>query len=935
MIRKFTFLAAALIGLNAFAANISPEVRTGTLPNGLTYYIQKNDTPEHSADFFLAQKVGSVNEEEDQRGLAHFLEHMCFNGTEHFPGNSLITYLESIGVKFGAHLNAYTSTDETVYNICKAPTVRQGSVDSCLMILSDWCAGILLKKEDIDNERGIIVNEWRQRNSPSNRMLEKASPRLYGGSLYGERLPIGLMSVVENFPPETLRRYYNKWYIPANQAVIVVGDIDPDHVEAEIKSQFSKLPAKRGSKSRKAELPEVPVENKVLAVCASDPEQGQESMQLYFRMPALDEAADEKRAIVADMVSGILAERFDGIEASDDCPHISLALGPSKYLLSRGEKSFTMRGPVKPGKSEKAVETWIGEIARAKQHGFSEEEIAKAREDARASIARRSKAHDKPNNTYLARLCVRHFLDGGKKEADSVTAARANAIIDGVTNKDLTDYLQSFDLNAGRGAVIIHYGPETAEGTSALEKQLAAALLRAGKAEYGEYRPIESAEKLMEVEPVPGYIVSKDSLERFDAVTYTLSNGIRVIAKRTDFKPDQIYIRAYSPGGLSLAYTPENVSTLRTINELMAEMPVGDHSAAQVRRMLGNKNLKVSVSVSTNEEGFEASTDSASLRDAFRMMHLRTTVFRPDTTAFRAFMAERESRVAQRHPNPTQAMGDSIHYIIYNRHPLAAHLGKGDIEHIDLDTALDVYRDRFSDMGDFTMMIIGDFNTDSIESCLKDYVASLPSNGRKEEAKPIGYHFCHNDIDINFSRAMQNPQGIVYSLYTGPAEYTLDNMLNANVFGQLLRTVLLRELREERALTYSVKAHCSINPGVDPADGPQLMMPTYLKVSPGHETECASAVNAAVESLCSPEAKEYEELGGIKEYLARNYVEASRDNAYWLRILKAWLRDGVDIHTDYGKAVESLTPESVAGFGKKNLEKAHKASLIMTATQAE
>lgn len=246
-LRFSAILAVAALAFGARGAIIDTDVRTGTLPNGFTYYLQHNDNPAGTADFFFAQRVGSVNEDEDQRGLAHFLEHMCFNGSAHFPGNSLITYLESIGVKFGAHLNAYTSTDETVYNICKVPVARPSTVDSCLLILRDWSCALSLDSAGIDAERGIIVNEWRQRNTASNRMLERAFPRLYPGSAYGERLPIGRMEVVENFPAATLRRFYDKWYIPANQAVIVVGDIDLDAVEAAVRSTFGSVPERRSA----------------------------------------------------------------------------------------------------------------------------------------------------------------------------------------------------------------------------------------------------------------------------------------------------------------------------------------------------------------------------------------------------------------------------------------------------------------------------------------------------------------------------------------------------------------------------------------------------------------------------------------------------------------------------------------------------------------
>ncbi len=924
-------VAASFCG-SAPAATIDPAVRTGKLENGLTYYLMQNDKPGGTADFFLAQKVGSVNEEENQRGLAHFLEHMCFNGTEHFPGNSLIGYLESIGVKFGAHLNAYTSTDETVYNICKVPTARESAVDSCLLILRDWCCAISLNPADIDSERGVIVNEWRQRNSASNRMLEKAFPRLYPDNAYGERLPIGLMSVVENFKPATLRKFYNKWYIPANQAVVVVGDIDLDRTEQVIKGMFSEMPAARDKTSSIAELPEVELSDSLLCVVESDPEQGAEMMQLYFRLPPVpDNLADEaRRKAVSDMAADILATRFEELEASADCPHTSLGVGEVKYLMSRGEQALTFRGALKPGKAEEALAAWYGELRRAIEHGFQPEEVDKARTSLEASLAEKAKHQESPANTYLARLCVRHFLDGGEKidynaYLDMIRKAAAE-----VRSEDIVNYLLEAAGSAPKGAVVLLYRPAK-DSDKELESHLREVFAEVSGKSFEPYKPAVYADELMTALPATGSIVAVDSTAAFGARRYTLSNGIKVIALHTDYKPGQVYVRAYSPGGLAASYNEADVPTLRVLNELMAEMKYGGHSASDIRHILTGASVKASVNISTNEESLEAATTSDDLAKAFQLLYLRATSAQPDSVAFANFMATQHNTAATRKVNPVQAMGDSIHFTIYNRHPLAGRQQLADIDKVNLDTAMKMYADRFADMGDFTFMVVGDYNEAELENYLCQYVATLPAAGRVDKVEEIGYVYTPYDFDIRFTRKMENPQAIVYSFISGPAEYTLDDLLCATAFGQLLRTSLLADLRESRGWTYSIRTHCAINPGVSPATGAQVMMPTYIKVTPGKEHEVLDIVLATIEGMTEPGAIADEEVGGLKEFLIKNHAEAVRDNAYWLKVIKALERDGLDLETGYDEAVSRLSAQSIADFAKRVILPAHKASIVMSA----
>ncbi|MDE6121449.1 MAG: insulinase family protein, partial [Muribaculaceae bacterium] len=606
----------------------------------------------------------------DQRGLAHFLEHMCFNGTEHFPGNSLISYLESIGVKFGAHLNAYTSTDETVYNISKAPTARWSAVDSCLLILRDWSCALTLNDADIDSERGIIVNEWRQRRTASNRMLEKAMPRLYDGDIYGNRMPIGLMSVVENFKPQTLRDFYDRWYIPANQAIIVTGDFDIKKMEKSLRRIFSDIPASRSPISEKIGLHTVPMAPALTTVVESDAEQGVEMMQIYFRIAPEDAAATPAHDAIAEMAGTMLANRFDALEASSDCPHTSLGIGEVRFLMSRGEKAITLRGTLKPGKAEEALEAWYAEVLRAIRHGFSDQEIIEARQALMATLDERQRADAHSSNTRLAKKIVRHFLDGGRKVNGSEYRDQIRKAAGRVTSDDVVAYLGKAVRPSGKGAVILHYRPDSGQNDdAALQKRLADVFAATSARPLAPYVPLSSAGSILAAEPDPGHITGRDSLPVFGAMVYKLSNGISVIAKKTEFKPDQIYVRGYSPGGLSQVYDPADVPTLRAVNDLMNSMNYSGRTQADLRRILGTTNIKVSQSVGNMEEGIEAATNRADMTDAFRMIFLRATGFEADSTAFRSWMDSQRNAIAGKRLNPTQAMGDTIHTTIYSRHP--------------------------------------------------------------------------------------------------------------------------------------------------------------------------------------------------------------------------------------------------------------------------
>lgn len=917
------FLAAVALTISLSSAGQTsvggdPGVLTGTLENGLSYYIRHNEIPAHSADFFFAQKVGSVNEEDNERGLAHFLEHMCFNGTEHFPGNSLISWLESVGVRFGANLNAYTSTDETVYNICKVPTARTTTLDSCLMILSDWSHRLLLNEADIDSERGVIVNEWRQRSSATNRMLERALPKIYPGSRYGERMPIGKMSVVENFSADELRDYYHRWYYPANQAVVVVGDIDPAYILERLKYRFKDIDTPKDV--QKHVTYDVPDNDSIIVVTEKDPEQSTNMVQIHFKHePYESECAlkDDglKDEISASLAGSMLAGRFDEMERSIDCPHTYLGIGDTKFLMSRPKRSFVMRGVVKAGCATDAVMAWMTEMRRALLYGFSKTELEAAVKEYAVSLDIRDKKALKTSNTEYARRYVRNFIDDDPVIAEAVKIEAERAMLETITTTDVVAWLRSHVSLDGRNAVILTYRPDNEKTPDIEAIDLKKAFFAAANSNPEPYVAPEVKTKLLSEEPEAGSIVSVDSLKCFDAKVYTLSNGIRVMSRYSAAVPDQIYIRGVGPGGLSQEYTPELASTMKLLDEGMNVTAFGDYTAAELKRFLSGKNIKAAVSVSNTEESVEAVTDRANMRDAFRLLYLKTTDPRRDDDAYRIYADRRRNGLKHVFSNPVQVMGDSIHRNVYSRHPLGVKETVETVDGADYGKMIEIYKQRFSDMYDFTFYITGDYDVDSLEVCIADYIASLPAYGRVEQPKDIGYRFTDGNNSIVFEREMETPRSVVYTFFNTPVEYNLSEVIKATTLGRILQMRLLADLRETRGWTYSIKGHCSITAGMNGDDQSTMLMPVYISVEPGHEEETAQIVSKTLADIAAngPTA---DELARVKEYLTKSHAEAVDDNAYWLLVMKNFVKFGQDMHTGYADFIANMSPDDIAMFAR-------------------
>ena len=934
--KKF-LLSAILLGafMASHAANPikpDPSVRIGKLDNGLTYYIKHNASPEGQADFFIAQRVGSVNEEENQRGLAHFLEHMCFNGTEHFPGNSLIEYLESIGVKFGKNLNAYTSTDETVYNICQVPTMRESALDTCVMILGDWSGRLLLNDDDINSERGVIKGEMRQRSSPGSRILTAIAPTIYQGGVYGNRMPIGLAEVIDNFKPDVLREYYHKWYHPANQAVIVVGDVDVDKIESMIKRHFADL--KAGSAALTAHPIAVADNVEPIVATGTDNEQANNMIQIYIKEPLLEDSSlgtiDEvRRDYIRSLVSDMLVERFDALEEEPGCTWSNLGIGLQKFLLSGTRSALMLRATTFDADgARKALTAFNTELLRAALHGFTETELQRAKLSERSKLNSAYANSSSETSTALARKYVKHFIRGGVIPSAEQYYKIMKGVERTVSLDDVNKYFSSMVRPDGRNRITTVYA-RPGDATVLTAQNLGADAAAIDVTEITPFVDSFANRPLLEKNPTPGSIVS-EAEGPFGSRLLTLSNGIKVYLRHNDATQDQVLVRGVSPGGISMNYDPKKKGIYKTVDDVLAVSGYGGHSSTGLRKLLAGHNVQSAVKIGNMNEELIAVTTPADLSTALQVLYIKATEPTRDDNAFGAFMSATRSKLENPNRTATFAMGDSIHAVVYNRHALGEKLYPADLDKVNYDSIIALHRDRFSDMSDFTFIITGNYDKDSIDTLVKRYIASLPGSSRKERPRDIGYGFFKGDSKFVYTHPMsETPQSITYSFFNGECPYDLEHILLAQTFGSIVKSRLLAEVREKRGLTYGINSHCSVTAGFNGPDTPsRFIMPVYIKVEPGHEEEVFEVVRNTIADMIS-EGPTTEEVAKVKAYLAKEIAENRTDNGYWETVIKVFDQYGPDMDSGYELILENISPQTVQKFGQSYIKGADHVEMTM------
>ncbi|MFA5641686.1 MAG: insulinase family protein [Bacteroidales bacterium] len=904
---------------------IDPKVRTGKLENGLTYFVMQNAEPKGQAEFFIAQKVGSILEEETQRGLAHFLEHMAFNGTTNFPDNLVISYLETIGVKFGANLNAYTAIDQTVYNISAVPIAREGVLDSCLLILHDWANEISLNEKEIDKERGVIREELRTRNNAQMRMIEKVLPEIMPNSKYAHRLPGGLVEVVNTFTYQELRDYYEKWYRPDLQGIIVVGDIDAHEVEQKIITLFGKIPNQPDAAPR-TEF-EVPNNVEPLVGVATDPEATSTSIMLMYKKEVLPkEFRSTAMSIAFDYMNSLVTRMFNArmseIAQKADAPFTGARASYGDFLVSNTKSSFDISAGAKDGEINRALTAIVTEAEKIRRYGFTQSELERAKANYNSRLEQMYNEREKLNSSFFVDQILNHFLTGEAYPGIEGEYAIMQQISAMLTLEQVNAHAMT--LPTEENVVIVAMMPQKEGLEVPTKEEILNVYNTAKEAKIEAYVETVSNEPLLTNIPAPGKIISESKEPISGATVWNLSNGATVVLKTTDFKADQILLTASSRGGTSL-FSDEDILTSKVINDLISVGGLGNFSNTDLRKVLAGKNVGVSAKVGTTSETISGSSTPKDIETFMQLLYLNFTSIRKDQEAFDSYIGRMEAQLKNSQANPMMAFTDTLQSVLFNNNPHAKRVTLDMLSDIDYNRALELGRERFSNAADFVFTFVGNIDEVVLKPLVETYIASLPANkANKEDWKNIGLVPVKGKVHKEFEKEMQTPKSTIYSIYTGNIPYNVENKILASMTKQVFDIVFTRTIREEEQGTYGVGVNMSTT--YYPEDAYTFMF--------GFDTDVAlkeRLLKRAYKEIDNvvEQGVNVDDFNKIMEYMSKNYTQNLRENSYWMSVINTRYLLGKDKHTTYEAALKSITPEKLHNYIKEIFSTDNRVEVVM------
>lgn len=888
---------------------IDPKVSKGVLENGLTYYVRANNEPQNRAELMLVVKAGSVDEDDDQQGLAHFAEHMAFNGTKNFPKNELISYFESIGMEFGPEINAYTSFDETVYML-KVPLDSQLYVEKGLQVLYDWAAQVTDSDEEIDKERGVIREEWRGGRNANSRMQQEWLPVFLQGSKYANRLPIGELDVIDNAPPETLRRFRENWYRPDLQAIIVVGDFDQETMVQRIKDKFSDIPSP--NKPREKELYGIPPHSETLVSIATDKE-AQYPIAYVLNKHPLEIAKtvnDYRKTILHSLYNSMINSRLSELTQQADPPFI---MAQSSYSGLFGPINVYQSVAVcHNGRIEEGLTAVLLENERVKKYGFTESELERNKRSLLNYMEKAYNEREKQQSTSYADEYKRNFLmteepiPGIENEYNYF-----RTFLPEITLKELNQLAEQWITKENR--VVVVTAPEI-EGMNVPEKEELLNLLQ--QVEEMEVEPYDDAidnVPLVSDEPWGSEVINEVQLDRVDAVEWTLENGARVVFKSTDFKEDEILFNAWSPGGSSLYDTKDVVSADFTA-AIMANSGIAGFDKITLDKMLADKVFSLSPSVSELREGFSGNSSVNDLETMLQMVYLYFTQPRFDETSFQSYMTRMAGILQNRAASPEAALQDTLSTVLAGYHERERPMTVELLQEASFDRIKEIGKQRFRNAADFNFFFVGKIDPDTLKPLVEKYIGGIPyldetENWRNLEIDPPG------GVVRKFVKKGQEEKSIQYIVFHGDFEYSSENAVELDAMGRILSTRLLEEIREERSGVYSIGA----NPSSSKYPEEEYTVAIYYGTDPGKLEELKQAVFDEINDFVQNGPSD-DELAKAKEKMLREREIALRQNSFWLNILSNtyYLKDGD--FSEYGKYndyVMGLTRESLQEAFKK------------------
>ena len=923
----FLFIAVCATAQQMPQLPVDKDVRIGKLDNGLTYYIRYNNWPENRAEFYIAQKVGSIQENEDQRGLAHFLEHMCFNGTQNFPGNEVMRYCESIGVQFGGDLNAYTSIDRTVYNISNVPTARQSAQDSCLLILHDWADGLLLEPEEIDKERGVIHEEWRMRTSAQMRMLERCLPKLYPGSKYGQRMPIGLMEVVDNFQPQTLRDYYEKWYRPDNQAIIVVGDVDVDHIEAKIKELFA------GIKMPENPAPvvdeQVPDNDTPIFIVEKDKEQKTNGVEMMIKHDAFPDSLKNTVAFILNnyirgRAMGMLNDRLGELAQQPDCPFVSASISDGTYIFSKTKEALDIDVLPKDGKLEAALAAAYKEARRAAEFGFTATEFQRSKSDYESYLEKSYSNKDKRTNAQFVNEYVNNFLSKDPIPSFDNYYTLMKQIMPAIPLDVVNEYMKELVPPSDTNVVVLTMLNEKEGNVYPTEASLKKAIDGARAEQLTAYVDNVKDEPLMTTLPKRGAILETKNSDKFDYQTLLLSNGVKVVLKKTDYKKDQVILNGSAEGGTSL-YTEKDLINLNMFDDVIEASGLGGFSNTELKKALAGKIASAHIALSERKQVVSGNSTPKDMETMFQLIYLYfTNKVQKDQKSFDNLINGMELQLKNKALDPIQSFQDSVVCTVYGHNKWAKPMEAKDLKKVNYDRILQIAKERFSYADDYTFTIIGNFEEDSIRPLIETYLASLPVSGNVKKSRKL-IDIVKGNVKNSFKRKMETPQAISAMVWTNKdMEYNLENAIKADIAGQVLSMIYLKKIREDASAAYTCNAMGNFQH--DEFDK-MAMIQVVCPMKPEMSDVALKIMSEEVPALTK--SCDADMLTKVKEYMLKNVDDEAKTNNYWNSIITNYRKFGIDLHTNFKKVVEAQTPESICKFMQEFLKPGNKIEVTI------
>lgn len=878
---------------------VDPAVRIGTLENGLRYYVRRNGWPEARAELRLVVNAGSILEDEDQRGLAHFVEHMAFNGTRSFPRQELTDYLERIGMRFGPDLNAYTSFDETVYMLT-LPTDTAGVLETAFRILEDWAGGILFEADAIEQERGVISEEWRARRGAQARVLDQQLPVLLQGSRYAERLPIGNRETLESFPRDALVRFYREWYRPDLMAVVAVGDFDPDTVEALIRRHLGRLPGPPPEARERPTYP-VPPQPGTRVAITTDPELTASGVELYHVVPptGLATVGEYRRVLVARLANRMLNARLTEIARKSDAPFLGAQSGYG--ALVRGADAYMLAAVVPDGGILRGMDALLTEAERVARHGFTETELARHAADLLRGYERAFAERERTPSSSFASEYVAHFLTGEATPGIAYEYELVRALLPTITVAEVDALAREWLSSPER--IVLVTAPESASGLPT-EAELLALFDAVAARDVAPYEDAVPDVPLLAEAPEPGPVVEEIRHEEVDVTEWRLANGVRVLVKPTDFREDEVLLRAYSPGGTSLADL-EELTAARYAADVVAAGGVGAFSRTQLDRVLAGKAAGVTPHISEREEGFTGSASPRDLETLLELVYLYFTAPRRDEEAYAALLDRLRASLANRDASPSAHFSDTLQVVLSQGHPRARPPGLHLLDEMDLDRSLAFYRDRFADASDFTFVLVGAVELDALRPLVERYLGGLPSTGRDETWRDHGIRPPAGVVE-KVVRSGIEPRSQTQIVFNGPFTEAREDAYALGALADLLQIRLMEVLREDLGGTYGVATSASVTLLPEP----RYSLALAFGAAPERLDELVGAVFEEIRRLATegPSAVDVEK---VREQHRRSRETSIRQNSFWAGQLVAYDRDGrpfADILT-YDALVAELTAE--------------------------